>query len=130
MSSADKRERPSVQVTPLRLRLADSAEQAAARAKRLGNPPRNLEMIGTRDMMVYGYIDQAELDGALLYVGCRACHDASPDILALYLVSEAGFAGTWVNPQSGIVRVIRKDGSIGPNPAGHFCASRMQMNAD
>lgn len=129
VSTADQRERPSERVTPLLLRMADSAERADSQAKRLGNVPRNVEMIGTRDWMAYGYIDQAELDGALLFLGCRTCYDGSPDVLAIHSVGEAGFAGTWVNPQSGITRVVRKDGSLGPNPAGHFCASRIQVNA-
>ena len=83
-------------------------------------------MIGTRDWLQDGYVDVVELDGASLYVGCRDCTDASPDVLWLHSVSATGFRGAWVNPQSGIVRATRKDGSLAPNPGGHFCAVRVK----
>lgn len=125
INTSDKRQRATTRVTPLRLRVADSAERANARAKRIGNWPRNVEMSGTRDAMMYGYVNPVELDGTILFLGCRSCFDASSEGLALHSVSETGFKGRWLDPQSGNTRVVRSDGSFGPDPEGHFCATRV-----
>jgi hypothetical protein len=112
-------------ISSLQLHLADSSERANAGAKRLGNRSRNLEMAGKRTILSSGTSDPAELDGIVLYVGCRECSDASPEALTLFAVTETGFSGRWLNPYSGIEVVLRANSRNVLTSPGHFCATRV-----
>jgi hypothetical protein len=123
VGSREGRKQPTVRL--LRLHLADSVERANARARRPGNKPRNLEIAGTSKTVSSGQLDPAELDGPVLFVGCRECSDASPDALTLFAVGEGGFIGRWLNPSSGIEMVVRQNSRNVLTSPGHFCATRL-----
>lgn len=123
VGSAKGRRHPTIRV--LQLHRADSAERADARAKRLGNRPRNVDMVGTSTTEGTGQVDPAELDGNVLFIGCRECSDASPDAFSLFLVGKNGFAGRWHNPYSGITVVMRENSRNVLLSPGHYCAARL-----
>jgi hypothetical protein len=83
-----------------------------------------LRLIGIHEWGANKSHEAAEWDDGTLYLGCRDCNDGSPDRLRIEAVSASGFWGTWVNDQSGIVRLMDDDGRPAPNPAGYFCAIR------
>jgi hypothetical protein len=78
-----------------------------------------------------GYPDDiVEVEGEVLYVGCRMCMDASPNHYQITWVLDSAFGGTWENFQTGIWRVY--DSASGrelPNPAGYFCARRLSSDS-
>ncbi len=111
----------------LRLFRPDSAQGIAARQAALGHFPRtDLHLIGRNDDMRPDVpVEEAELDGDTLYLGCRDCLDASPERLMITDVGDTGFFGTWHNPQVGIGRAFDpKTMRWLPDPAGYFCAYR------
>jgi hypothetical protein len=119
-------------VSYLKLRPADSAEVAQSKTRRLGYFRRvNLHLIGRqrwpRDSVAHA--GPAEMDGGTLYLGCRDCFDASPDFLTATAVAASGFWGTWHNYQTGIGVLVDKHGHRLPDPAGHFCAVRIDSSA-
>jgi hypothetical protein len=68
---------------------------------------------------------EAQIDGSLLYLGCRDCMDASPMVLRIIEVDERGFFGSWRDYQTGIGRLFdERTGEPLPDPAGYFCAWR------
>jgi hypothetical protein len=71
-----------------------------------------------------GRVEEAEVEGDVLYLGCRNCADASPNELRLLAYSPGLIWGLWENRQSGDVRVARGPGDWLPNPAGYFCLRR------
>jgi hypothetical protein len=111
--------------TPLTLAVADSTQRARARERRLGNRPRDFQMVGARRWPSQNMQDPAELDGIYLRLGCVECTDASPDYLRIEHVTPTGFSGRWGNAQTGIGRIVRANGTLAPDPAGHFCAQRV-----
>jgi hypothetical protein len=78
------------------------------------------------DLQLRGEIGSqpAEVDDGVLYLGCRDCADASPDVLQVRRVSAAGFWGPWRNFQSGIGIAVDASGARLPDPVGLFCAIR------
>lgn len=70
-------------------------------------------------------VEEAEVEGGVLYLGCRRCADASPDELRLIAATTTAVWGTWYNPQTGIDRAMDSLGQPLPNPAGHFCMRRV-----
>jgi hypothetical protein len=108
------------------LTLADSAQRAASRVRGLGHAPRaDLRLLGEWRNSPSERATEAEIDGSLLYLGCRDCMDASPTVLRIIEVDERGFFGTWRNYQTGIGRLLDKStGDPLPDPAGYFCAWR------
>jgi hypothetical protein len=69
--------------------------------------------------------DSVEVEGEVLYIGCRLCFDASPDHYRIEWVVDSAFGGTWENLQSGIDRAYDSAGHELPNPGGFFCARRL-----
>jgi hypothetical protein len=56
---------------------------------------------------------------------CVNCFDA---MLAYYGISQIranGFSGSWHDPQTGIGKIVDKDGRALPDPEGFFCAIRV-----
>src|SRR5687768_2964384 len=99
--------------TGLALELADSTRKAESKARRIGYMRRaDLQMVGHWDWANGKHPREvAELDGRILFLGCRDCNDASPDILIITSVSRRGFSGFWRNYQTGIgVAVDAKTG--------------------
>jgi hypothetical protein len=68
--------------------------------------------------------EPAEFEDDTLYTGYREGMDMSPTHLRVEGVSSRGFWGTWRNYQTGIGRLIDRDGRPAPDPAGRFCATR------
>jgi hypothetical protein len=68
--------------------------------------------------------EEVEVEGNVLYLGCRDCMDASPDELRLLAQAPGLVWGLWENPQSGNVRVARGPDDWLPNPAGYYCMRR------
>jgi len=111
----------------LTLALADSTRKAESRTRRLGYMRRaDLQLVGQWDWSKGKHPPElAELDGRILFLGCRDCNDASPDVLRITSVSRRGFSGSWRNYQTGIgVAVDAKTKRTVPDPAGFFCAIR------
>jgi len=110
----------------LNLVAIDSATRARAREQRLGHwPRRDFRLGGVRFWDRRRSHESVELDDGILYLGCRDCNDGSPDKLRIRAVTENGFWGSWVNDQSGLARVLDRNGALAPNPAGYFCARRI-----
>lgn len=111
----------------LTLSLADSTTVADARVRRFGHFPRAaLQLTGSVRGPTIEHTDRAEVDGLTLYLGCRDCLDASPDVLTITHVSPQGFWGHWEHRQTGIARAEdARTGEWLPNPAGFFCAQRV-----
>ena len=109
------------------LALADSLRRAQSRVRRIGYAPRrDLRLIG-RLRTSEGFEHPAEVDGTVLYIGCRDCYDASPLVMRVTEVAESGFRGTWRDYQTGIGRAYDPTtGRPTPDPAGHFCAQRQR----
>ena len=123
--TSDTLGRPYAYETLLTLMLADSGQRERARERRLGNLPRDFQIVGSRGWPSQNMREPAELDGIGLRLGCVECFDASPDYLRVEQISTDGFTGSWSNSQSGIGRIVRKNGTFAPDPAGHFCAHRI-----
>lgn len=111
--------------TSLTLAVADSSQRARARERRPGHRPRDFQMVGSRAWPGSDWRQPAELDSIGLLIGCVECDDASPDYLRIEQVTPNGFRGRWENSQSGIVRAVLANGTLAPDPAGHFCAQRV-----
>lgn len=111
----------------LTLRLPDSTERRDAAVRKLGHSPRfNLQLLGTwRPRGDSGRAYAAEVDGGVLFLGCRDCLDASPDVLVIRELSGVGFRGSWRDYQTGMARVVDQRGRLLPDPAGYFCAYRI-----
>ena len=111
----------------LRIASVDSARRAEATQRRIGVFPRKqLQMEGRALPNNAGWQPQpAEVDSGILYMGCRDCVDASPLVFRPQWRSERGFGGTWRDYQTGIGRVVDREGKWAPDPAGHFCAVRV-----
>ncbi len=69
--------------------------------------------------------DTAEVEGRVLYIGCRNCLDGSPTHYLIRGSAPNGFWGTWVNYQTGLVQAVDERGRRLPNPEGVFCAVRL-----
>jgi hypothetical protein len=111
--------------TQLDLRRPDSGAVAAAVRRGLDRP-RDLRLVGVQRWSTRYRPNDAEVDGTTLYLGCRGCLDASPDVLRITASSTHGFWGTWRDYQTGIGRVVGKNGASLPDPAGYFCALRSE----
>lgn len=111
----------------LTLRLPDSTERREAAVRTFGHRPRaRLQLLGmwrtSRDSL---RTSPAEVDGGVLFLGCRDCLDASPDVLVIRELTGDGFRGSWRDYQTGLGRVVDQRGRLLPDPAGHFCAFRI-----
>ena len=111
----------------LNLSAVDSARRAQSIQRRIGFLPRkHLLLEGHAETDSSGRQRQpAEMDDGILYIGCRDCNDASPTVLRVLGISEAGFWGSWRDYQTGIGYVVDREGKRAPDPAGHFCAIRI-----
>jgi hypothetical protein len=70
--------------------------------------------------------EPADVEDGVLYLGCRQCTDASPLELRLIAETPVWIWGLWEDEQTGIGRLIDASGNWAPNPAGYFCARRLQ----
>jgi len=118
-------EQPSPERTTVELHRPDSVTRAAT-ARRLIGRPKNLQLVGTLGDKGHSLAGAVKVDAGTLFIGCRDCNDASPDHLKISAISDRGFWGTWVDYQTGIGRVFGKDGKPLPDPAGYFCALRIE----
>ena len=121
---------PLARVT-LELERADSASRFY-HGNRAGNSPR-----GPRgEILLMGRVrtgrdtaltldSMAEVERGTLYLGCRACTDASPRHYRVLGVTPDGFWGTWTDYQTGIGVLVDAHGNRLPNPAGYYCARRL-----
>jgi hypothetical protein len=110
----------------LTLRTPDSVARAGATVRALGHQPRrDLRLVGEWHWSAKYPAERAEWDSGTLYLGCRDCLDASPDHLRIESIDPAGFAGTWADYQTGIAHVVDDKGKPLPDPAGYFCAVRV-----
>ncbi len=118
--------RPFVQHFRLDLRIPDSVSAQPTPASPFNRPRSNLQLIGDRSAVgdTVSHREPVEVDAGRLYMGCRDCADASPDVGRITLVGPSGFQGVWGNAQTGIGRAIDDRGRELPNPQGYFCAIR------
>ena len=85
----------------------NSATRARARARGLGHYPRlDLQQVGTVTIPACARPDTAEIDAGVVYLGCRDCTDASPDMLRIAQMTAAGFRGSWRHDETGIAVVV------------------------
>lgn len=111
----------------LELHLATPEEQEEALREGIGRMPRAVTHVGRyyRSRQYGPDLAETEGDSGLIYVGCRPCLDASPWLLYVAAVSADGFWGLWKDNQTGIGRVFDDGGRPLPDPAGYFCARRI-----
>ena len=123
---ASERLPDSVSYSWLQLAVVDSANRVAAARPTVGRVRRrNLQLTGSIRAGTGRDSAHAEVDDGVLYLGCRDCTDASPEVLRITAMTERGFFGTWRDYQTGIGRVIYTPiGQRSPAPAGYFCAWR------
>jgi hypothetical protein len=114
---------PVIYSGTLSLRVASVEEIEQAQEEGIGRIPRQITHAGShgRD----GYSFPAEADGGMIYLGCVACVDASPEHLYVAAAAEGGLWGLWRDYQTGIGRVFDEDMNPLPDPAGYFCALRV-----
>src|SRR5687767_5525067 len=107
----------------------DSARRAQATERRMGFVPRKRLLLEGSVVSNSGdaRAQPAEIDDGILYLGCRDCMDASPAVLQVQVISEAGFWGSWRDYQTGIGYVVDREGRRAPDPAGPFCAIRVRL---
>ena len=112
----------------LTLNATDSARRVQATKRRIGLFPRkDLQLEGSATPGSGGVRSQpAEVDAGIIYLGCRDCNDASPAVLRVHAISDAGFWGTWRDYQTGIGYVVDRAGKRAPDPSGYFCAIRVR----
>ena len=124
--AAAARRSDSVSYSTLQLAIVDSARRAGALVRSLGHQPRrDLQLIGTVRARVGHRAEPAEVDAGILYLGCRDCTDASPEVLVISVTTEEGFTGTWRDYQTGIGHLIdTRTGQLSADPGGYFCAWR------
>jgi hypothetical protein len=112
------------------LRLVDSAERAASKVNRrfAHAANRDLQLVDARDPEPDTGLAalQVQVDDGLLILGCRDCLDGIIVVYRVAAVSPSGFWGTWHDPQTGIGRVVDKNGRFLPDPGGYFCAVRTE----
>ena len=132
VSTSDPRTGPIVTSAPLILRLPDSTEQVEAASRNGRRLPRALRLVGRHRWTPYehprGY-EQVEVLRTGLAIGCATCLDGNAVGLSVHEITPRGFRGRWYDPQSGLVRAVRPDGTLRPNPAGHYCAVRVDSTA-
>ena len=113
----------------LLLRQPDSSEAAEARIGRVGHRPRpDLRLVGIAALLddLSGQRQpNVELDSGIVYMGCRDCMDGDPLELIVTAADTDGFYGRWRDYQRGIGHAIDESGRRLPDPAGHFCAVRI-----
>jgi hypothetical protein len=98
------------------LRLADSAERAAAAVGAAGHVARtDLQLVSGRPVSRDGAI---EVDAGVLYFGCRDCVAAEREMLVIGAVAPGAFWGTWTSDLGA------GPGTRARQPAGSFCALR------
>lgn len=113
----------------LELRVADSAERAESKVRRIGHVTRrDLQLVGRASYLPDTLVERpqsAEVDAGVLYVGCRGCLDGTPWSLQIDAVSPAGFWGSWQLGLGGSIALrVDKHGGKLPDPEGYFCAVR------
>ena len=118
----------------LRLARTDSARRFYRRTGLRGpyGPVRDRPLMGQAEAQVSDSVQwrvSAEFEYGTLYIGCRECMDASPTHYRVSRVWPHGFAGTWRDYQTGIYRVVDSSGKALPDPAGYFCAHRVDDSA-
>lgn len=70
-------------------------------------------------------VQQNPGDTQLISGFCDNCHDAMLVYHRIVQLRANGFSGRWSDPQTGIGRVVDKNGRELPDPAGYFCAIRV-----
>lgn len=83
----------------------------------------DLQLIGTMNWFGRREVP-VQLDGGVIYVGCRGCFDGTPTILSVANSSVAGFSGSWDNNLLA-ESIERRTGEPPPDPLGTFCAMRL-----
>ena len=112
----------------LELHLATPEEKAEALREGIGRTPRSVTHVGTHRWSLESRPPrpvETEGDQPVIHVGCRFCFDAAPWVLYVAAVSEDGFWGLWRDYQTGTGRVFDDAGRRLPDPAGYFCAQRI-----
>jgi len=61
----------------------------------------------------------------LIFGFCQTCFDAQWVYYTITEVRPNGFIGHWVDPQTGIGKLVDRKGRELPNPEGYFCAERI-----
>jgi hypothetical protein len=70
-------------------------------------------------------VQQNPADTQLISGFCGNCTDAMLVYHTILQLRANEFSGRWSDPQTGIGRVVDKNGRELPNPAGYFCAIRV-----
>jgi hypothetical protein len=70
-------------------------------------------------------VQQNPGDTQLISGFCANCADAMFVYHKILRVRSNAFSGRWYDPQTGIGKLIDKNGKELPNPEGYFCAERI-----
>jgi hypothetical protein len=124
VDNSDSLTRPYAASSQLTLQMADSAERARSRARRIPFRTSDRQLVGIRRWTDPQPDDSAEVSEAALYLGCRECMDASPETLRIQRITTTGFSGTWAG-RSGIGIRVTAQGRVLPDASGYFCAERL-----
>ena len=122
-----------------RLKLA--ATDSAFRPATPGNQARVLWLAGSLTVVDSAGVPRTDEQGKVLrdtvqveldqmFFGCRRCFDGAIQEYRIIARTEDGqLWGHWVDPQTGIGRLVDSAGNRLPNPAGHFCAWLLEPGA-
>jgi hypothetical protein len=116
----------------LTLRAADTLERYYERRirgiVRAGNRPLVGQLVWHSEGKVRTepvVVQQNPGDTQLISGFCTECDDATLVYHRIIETRANGFSGRWNDPQTGIVRLIDKNGRELPDPEGYFCAFRV-----
>ena len=70
-------------------------------------------------------VQQSSGSTQMIFGFCTLCFDAQWIYYTITEVRPDGFVGRWVDPQTGIGKLVDRNGRELPNPEGYFCADRV-----
>jgi hypothetical protein len=69
-------------------------------------------------------VQQNSAKTEMIFGFCTLCFDAQWVYYTITEIRPNGFAGRWVDPQTGLEKISDRQGREIPNPEGYFCAYR------
>ena len=71
-------------------------------------------------------VKRVDQDAQLISGYCESCLDATWTYYRISEVRPDGFSGTWQDPQTGLGKLVDKNGQRLPDPEGYYCAYRIR----